>query len=166
MNTIIFPGFSQKNKIWADEMAIGLTATVINWTHWQTGNAGTDWIDEEIQRAIVLIGNSQINILAKSIGTAVAMGVIKHNPNLVNNVILCGIPTNDFNPGDEAYYEPLKSFPVDKVLCIQNENDNHGSFDKAQIFLQGLNPSIKVLSKHRSDHEYPYLQDFINFFSI
>lgn len=166
MNTIIFPGFSIKNKAWADEMAIGLTATVINWAHWQAGDANADWINEEAQRVIDLIGNNQINLLAKSIGTAVAMAVVKHNPDLINKIILCGVPIYDFNPGDESYYEPLKTFPSDKILCIQNENDNHGSFDKAQIFLQGLNPSIKVLSKPRSDHEYPYLQDFINFFSI
>lgn len=164
--TIILPGFSIKNKAWADEVATSLTGTVINWAHWQTGNAGTDWIDEEIQRAIVLIGNSQINILAKSIGTAVAMGVIKHNPKFINRVVLCGIPTNDFNPGDEAYYEPLKTFPADKVLCIQNENDNHGSFTQVKNFLHTLNSNLNILSKPRPDHEYPYLQDFTNFFSI
>lgn len=164
---IILPGYSPKNKVWADEVWAKFSpvflSTVVNWEHWETGSTDPQWLDKETKRVIDLIGNKQVNILAKSIGTAVAMGVIKQKPGGVNKVILCGVPLRDLNPGDEAYYEPLKLFPAEKILCIQNENDNHGNFIEAERFLHSLNPNLKIVSKPRSDHEYPYFEEFINF---
>ncbi|KKT73934.1 MAG: hypothetical protein UW69_C0052G0007 [Microgenomates group bacterium GW2011_GWA2_44_7] len=167
METLILPGFSLKNKDWAEETKIKLSsylpATVIYWDHWTTGFTESNWIEKEVKKIADTIGNMQVNILAKSIGTAISLQVIKQKPNSVNKLILCGIPTRDLNPGDQIYYVPLKSFPPDQVLCLQNENDNHGSYAEAEKFIHSLNPDLKVISKPRSDHEYPYSDDFISF---
>lgn len=166
METIILPGYSSKNRAWAEEAKEKLgSSVVVNWAHWETDSADSQWLTDETKRVVGLVGDKQVNILAKSIGTAVAMEVIKQKPELVNKVILCGVPIRDFNPSDENYYEPLKLFPTDKVLCIQNENDNHGSYAEAVKFLHTLNPNLKIISKPRSDHEYPYSDDFMKFFS-
>ncbi|MEK7188268.1 MAG: hypothetical protein AAB685_00260 [Patescibacteria group bacterium] len=167
METIIFPGFSLKNKNWSEDIQSGLGPTIptimVSWTHWETGNAESDWIEKETQRVVGLIKDKKVNILAKSIGTAIAMGVIEQKPELVNKVVLCGIPVLDFVLGDEKRYAVLKPFSADKVLCIQNNADNHGSYAEAKKFLHSSNPSLKIISKPRSDHEYPYLEEFMNF---
>lgn len=93
------------------------------------------------------------------------MVVLKLKPELINKIILCGIPIRDFLKGDEKYFEPLKKFPSDKILCIQNKDDNNGSYEEVDKFLHSLNPNLKIISQPRSDHEYPYLDEFVDFLS-
>ena len=167
METIILPGFSLKNKIWAENIQTGLNSRmptfVVNWPHWETGTLGLDWIDKEIERIIGLIQNKKVNLLAKSIGTTIAMCVIEKKLESIDKIILCGIPIHDFHSGDENCYEQLKTFPAGRVLCIQNVNDNHGSYAEVRKFLHVINPLINIVSKSRSDHEYPFLEEFENF---
>ena len=167
METIILPGFSLKNKAWAEEVQTILgsrfPATVVNWEHWKTGNAESGWVKKEAEKIVGLIQDRRVNLIAKSIGTAVAMGVLKLKPDSVDRVILCGVPVRDFEKGDEIFYESLRTFPEDKILCIQNSDDNHGSYAEAEKFLHLINSRFTVVSKPRSDHEYPYTEDFINF---
>lgn len=167
METIILPGFSQKNKVWAEETKSSLKeigeVSIVYWDHWQTGSAEPGWLENETKKLINYIQDRQVNILAKSIGTAVAMGVVSQKPDSINKVILCGIPVADFTSGDEKRYEPLKYLPSDKCLCIQNESDNHGSYLEVKRFLRSINPNVNIISKPRSDHEYPYFDDFSSF---
>lgn len=169
METIILPGFSIKNKAWAEEIQKGLSSisstSIINWAHWDTEKSEADWIEKEAEKTILTIQGKQVNIIAKSIGTAVAMVIIKLTPELINKIILCGVPTHDFLVGDEKYYEPLIKFPPSKILCIQNKDDNHGSYKEVEKFLHSLNTNLKIISQPRSDHEYPYLDVFIDFLS-
>ena len=167
METIILPGFSLKNKAWAEKVRTILNSrfptTVANWAHWETGHAESGWIEREAEKIVGLIQNKQVNIVAKSIGTAVAMIIVKLKPDLVNKVILCGVPVRDLEKEDKNFYDPLRTFPEDKILCIQNSNDPHGSYAEAEKFLHSINSRLIVVSKPRSDHEYPYTDDFINF---
>lgn len=167
METIVLPGYSLKNKAWAEEVQTFLNpkfpTTVVNWTHWETGNAESGWIEKEAEKIVGLIQNKQVNIVAKSIGTAVAMEVLKLKPGSVDRVILCGVPVRDFEKGDEIFYEPLRTFSEGKILCIQNSDDPHGSYTEAEKFLHSINSRLVIISKPRSDHEYPYTDDFINF---
>lgn len=167
MQTLILPGYSLKNKGWAEEIKRQLddklTSKVIYWPHWETGQSEDNWIEKEAEKIIGTIHGGNINLIAKSIGTMVAMIVLKRKQELVNRLILCGIPLNDFLPGNEKYYEVLKGFLVERILCIQNSGDNHGSHPAVEKFIQAINPEIRVVSKERDDHEYPYPEDFIDF---
>jgi len=169
MDTLIIPGFSIKNKPWAEEIKKGLPpifpSSVVYWPHWETGKTEDNWIEKEGEKIILNTQSEQINIIAKSIGTDVSMVVLKLKPNLINKIVLCGLPIREFHPGDEKYFEPLRSFPSDRVLCIQNKDDIHGNFEEAEKFIHSLNPSIKIISEPRADHEYPYLNEFIDFLS-
>ena len=168
MLVFILPGFSSKNKVWADETRVAVEpnfpVVAVDWAHWQTGQTELDWIEKEATKVVYLADNKQINILAKSIGTAIAAQIVKQKPCLVNKLMLCGLPTSDLKPGDEKYYESLRTFPEDKFICIQNKEDNHGNFAEAEKFLHTLNPALKIVSRPRSDHEYPYHEDFADFF--
>lgn len=173
MKILIFPGFSLKNKDWAYEMKKALDpklqTEVVEWEHWSSGNTDfanwNEWLEKETPRVLSQIGKEQFNILAKSIGTLVAMDILKMKPNLINKLFICGIPLNDIEENDKGSYKMLKNFPQEKVICVQNENDNHGSFSETKEFLCSINPNIKIISKSRDDHDYPYPKEFINFLS-
>lgn len=144
------------------EMAGKITATGIYWQHWDSGpKAG--WIEDEAERFVKGLGGEKVDIVAKSAGTMVCMAIIKLRPELVNKVILCGIPLDDFLSGDEKRYEVLKNFPTEKLLCLQNENDNHGAYSEVRNFVQNINPEIRIITKPRYDHDYPYYKDFVDF---
>jgi predicted alpha/beta hydrolase family esterase len=163
MNIIILPGFSLKNKQWAEDTKKDLepdfSSTVIYWSHWETGKAEADWIAREADKIAAGVAEP-VNIIAKSIGTAVAMEVIRQKPRSADKIIFCGVPVVDFLQGDEKYYQPLVNVPAQRFLCFQNLEDNHGSYVQAEEFLHSLNPHLKIISKPRSDHEYPYSDDF------
>jgi pimeloyl-ACP methyl ester carboxylesterase len=168
MITLILPGFSFKNKAWTQEaqkkLAPHLPVKIISWPHWQTGQPEKNWLEKEAQKIIKdAQGHQQINILAKSIGTIVAMVILKSHPQVVNKLLLCGLPLGDLRKGDDQYFQVLKKFPAGKILCLQNENDTHGRFSEAKKFIHLLNPKIKILSQPRSDHQYPYFSEFIEF---
>jgi len=167
VRTILFPGFSPKNKAWAEEIQRGLLpthpTTVIKWLHWETGAPRENWVEEEAQKLGGVIQGEPFNIIAKSIGTVVSMLVLKANPKLINKIILCGIPMRDLLEEDKRCYKALIDFSPQKLLCVQNENDNHGSYEEIVLLLHSLNPDIKIVSKPRADHEYPYIELFLEF---
>lgn len=169
MTTYILPGFSIKNKEWAEQTKNELSGqtetSVIYWKHWGTGKTESNWIDPEVNDIIQKIKGEQINIIAKSVGTMVAMKLLSKSTESVNKIILCGIPLHDLSDTDKESYLAIKNFPASKLLIIQNEEDNHGSFQEAEKFVNSINADILIKSKPRSDHEYPYFTDFIEFIS-
>ncbi|HEX6976861.1 MAG TPA: alpha/beta family hydrolase [Patescibacteria group bacterium] len=170
MKTMILPGFSIKNKDWAYETKKALEpeipAEVVEWDHWTTNNTSFadwgEWMKVEVSRVAKKMEGEKLNILAKSIGTAVAMNILKTNPNTVNKLVLCGIPLRDLGEEEKKSYQILKTFPDNNFICIQNEQDNHGSFEEIREFLHSINPNLKVISKPADTHDYPYSEEFTN----
>jgi pimeloyl-ACP methyl ester carboxylesterase len=167
MKTILLPGFSIQNKDWAEELRsqIGEKSglEIHYWPHWQTGQTVEGWKEVEIEKLLENVGSDRINIICKSIGTLVAVMAINKRLGLVNKIILCGIPIYDLRPGDDVFYQILGKLAADKVLVIQNERDNHGSFEDVKKMVKGINPEIRVKSGPREDHHYPYSEDFEEF---
>jgi hypothetical protein len=167
METYIFPGYSEKNKIWVDtianELSPNISSHAVYWQHWSSDIKKDGWIEEEANKFIAQTKEEKVNIIAKCAGTMVCMAIIKTKPQLINKIILCGLSIYDFLPGDEKRFEVLNDFPVDNILCIQNEHDNHGYFELAEKLINGINPKIKIVSKPREDHEYPYPEDYLAF---
>ena len=164
MKKYILPGFSKKNKDWVDQVSGELSQGVgVYWKHWDNNKPEENWIENEAQNIINNSNGEKFNIIAKSAGTLVCMSLLRTHPDLVNRVILCGIPIEDFQPGDEDRYEPLRNFPTEKILCIQNVLDNHGTYEKIEVFIHRINKNIIIVSKTRGDHEYPYIEDFESF---
>ncbi len=167
MVTFILPGGSVHNKEWAEASAKKLSPDLhprpIFWQRWETGVKEDDWIQKEADRIIALMADQETSIVAKSIGTAVAMTVLAQKPAPVKKLILCGLPLNDLEESDEKLYEALSYFPAQNLLVFQNEADPHGDLLAVKQLLEGINPEIKVISKPRRDHEYPYFSDFSDF---
>ncbi len=161
----ILPGFNKHNLDWALQCQKVLPGSiVVQWQHWQTNSPAADWIEQEAQKIITQIGTQKVNFLAKSMGTAVAGLVATLHPELVNNIVFCGIPILDLPPGSEKYYLFLKEFPSYKALILQNDKDPHGKHAQIKEIFAPLNPQIDIIMTTRPDHEYPYFPEFLNFF--
>lgn len=169
MSIEILPGFSPKNEEWAVNVQKDLErlgdVTVVRWPHWDAQNTEAGWLEREADKIAQRIGDSKITIVAKSVGTLVAMEVLRNKLAFVDKLILCGVPIKDFQEGDTERFGVLKSFDPDKVLILQNEDDPHGKPGQIKTLVGQVNPNIKVETKSRTDHEYPYSADFIAFIS-
>lgn len=166
MNTIVLPGYSSKNKDWLDELRQKSDIKpldTIEWAHWKGENPDPNWIKSEVAKIISSYANQKVNVIAKSLGTLIAMNVLNQKLDIFNKIILCGIPINDFESGDAESYEILEKLPSNKIICIQNNNDFHGNLDQIRKLLNSVNPDIQLISKESADHNYPYYEDFRSF---
>lgn len=165
MITFILPGFSAKNKEWAEEVAKNLSVDgevrPVFWDHW-TDTKKTLKPAKKADDLIDILLKDNCNIIAKSVGTFVAVLMVAKIPERIGKVILCGIPSVS-DKRLKVFREAFENFPMENVIVFQNQNDPLGSYDKVSGFMQKVNPKIKVISKPRSDHHYPYYEDFQKF---
>lgn len=165
--TLILPGYSIANKEWAKEVARRLeskeqTALVHYWEHWAKG--GSFRLKSEIDNILAEVGNKELaNIIAKSVGTLVAAQVVSRIPEKIGKVILCGIPSVS-EERLKVFQKAFKNFHFENVIVFQNKGDPLCSFADVKKFMALVNPNVKVVSKPRSDHNYPYFEDFQEFF--
>ena len=95
---IILPGYSPHNKDWAIDVRENLiketkgTIIIHEWSHW---NKGSFSLKKELDRIITEIGSDKTDIIAKSVGVAVAMDLIPRIASQVGKVIFCGIAIID-----------------------------------------------------------------------
>jgi len=165
MITFILPGYSTKNRQWADEVAKNLKLDgqirPIYWDHW--GNPEKHFRLKEKARLIAgLAVKNWVNIIAKSVGTLVAAYVVKEIPEQINKVILCGIPTTS-NERLGVFQNAYKNINPKNVICYQNEGDPFATPTEVEKFMKKVNPKIKVISTPRRDHHYPNYDEFQNF---
>ena len=161
MSTIILPGFSQPNENWAKELKNSLEddrVLIHSWLHWITQNDNDFSVENEIPRILEKINDSKINIVAKSIGTYLAMFLLEKIPEKINKIILLGIPFNDLDEKEIEKYKIIKNFDPKKVLIIQNSQDPHGPFDNIFKYFYDLNNQFEILKQDSLTHEYPYYQ--------
>ena len=178
MKTIILPGFSVHNKVWAEEVANKLNnnAVVHNWLHWENGKSNLS-LKEELRNIIKEIGGEKVNIIAKSVGTMVCMHLLAEIFDQINKIILCGIPSVS-EERKNLFASSLSDFNPKNIIVFQNTKDPLASFSEVKDFItalrnadmssskdvmKGVNPKIKVIEKPRSDHSYPYFEDFKKF---
>ncbi|MDP3994249.1 MAG: hypothetical protein Q8P91_00255 [bacterium] len=165
MKTIILPGYSLHNRDWALEIKKSLSfrqsVLVHQWQHWKLGGALRS--KYEIGKILKEIGRDKVNLLAKSVGTMIAMKVLPEIGGQINKIILCGIPSVS-EERKILFTSSLSDFPSENVICFQNTLDPFATFKEVKDFMVGVNPKIKVIEKPRSDHNYPYFKDFERFF--
>lgn len=130
------------------------------WKHWTGGSMSVKY---EVEKIIEEVGSDDINILAKSVGTMVAMHVLQKIPERIKKIILCGIPSTSDERLD-LFNAALMDFPTENIVVFQNENDPLSSYEKVKKFMQRVNPKIELVKMPRSDHHYPYPEDFKSFF--
>ncbi|MFH1863659.1 MAG: hypothetical protein ABIJ85_01930 [bacterium] len=164
MKTIVLPGYSLHNKEWALEIKKSLSfrqsVLVHQWQHWKLGGALRP--KYEIGKILTEIGRDKVNLIAKSVGTMVAMKVLSEIGDQVGKIILCGIPSVS-EERKILFTTSLSDFPAENVVCFQNTKDPFATFEEVDKFMREVNKKIKVVEKPRSDHNYPYSEDFQKF---
>lgn len=166
MKLILLPGFSQKNKEGVDALAVGLQDKFeiekVYWNHWATNGDNFD-TEQELNKLRELI-KEDVYIVAKSIGTWLTMKVLAEKQNSIKKLILSGIPlTGLIKDGNTDDYRVLKGYPASQVKVFQNVNDPWGTYAEIEDFVHKINPEINVVSMPRSDHAYPYAEEFAKF---
>lgn len=164
---IILPGYSPHNKEWCYEVKKNLEpdieVKVHEWRHWKSGSFNLTFEVEELKKKITR-EDGKIDIIAKSVGTRVCMELIRILPDKIDRFILCGIPLRGMHEKSiEFFSSSLSKTSPEKVLCFQNKLDPFGSYRVVKKLLNDINPKIKIMEKERSDHNYPYFEDFKNF---
>jgi pimeloyl-ACP methyl ester carboxylesterase len=168
MKTIILPGFSPHNKEWAEDIKKDLKLShdvlVHEWRHWKNSlSLSTSLsLSYELNKIREEVGEDEFNIIGKSVGARMAIRVITELREKVKKVIICGVAS--ISPDSQkAYLKALTTFPPDKIIVFQNTNDPFVPYLEVKIFIESINPKIKVIEKPRSDHHYPYPAEFQKF---
>jgi len=164
MKTIILPGYSPKNKLWAlkakKHLEVKDEVIVHEWRHWRGILKGMN-ISYEVKSILKKISGKKVNIIAKSVGTRISMIITSENFSLINKIILCGIPTKGKSKSAiEIYTSGLKNINPENVICIQNNKDPLANFEVVDRFIKSINPMIETVKKPRNDHDYPFFEDF------
>jgi hypothetical protein len=140
---------------------LGPKVEVVEWEHWKSG--GGLKLKQEKAKIIKLVGTDKVNIIAKSVGTRVTLAVLPLIEKQINKIIFCGIPTVSTTYLQLAR-KILNGFPAERIICFQNIADPFASHKEVKSFMHRANPKIKVIEKPRNDHQYPYFEDFKQFF--
>jgi len=167
MKTIILPGYTLRNKDWAEEakkeMDLDHKIIVHEWDHW-TGNKSMS-IKRELNSIFNEIDDEDFNILAKSVGTRVAMYLIPLIKSKIKKMILCGIPTKGLVENTKILYSGgINCLNPKNILCIQNSKDPLASYKDVVKFIGSVNSHIKIMEMPSRSHNYPYFKEFSEFF--
>ena len=165
MITIILPGYSPSNKDWAysikDNLNLGHEVIVHEWKHWTTGSFSLKFETEKIKEEV---GNNELNIIAKSVGTRVVMHLTPLLKSQIKRVILCGIPTKGTSESAfEVYKSGLSHLDPSQVVVFQNQKDPFAKYIEIKKFIGKINSKIKIIKMPRADHNYPYTEQFMKF---
>jgi predicted alpha/beta hydrolase family esterase len=169
VRTVILPGYSPSNKTWAYEVKRNLKLNheiiVHEWRHWQEENASFS-VKYELEKIHGKVAGGDFNIVAKSVGTRMAMLLAPMTKTQIIKVVFCGIPTKGKNESTRKVYEEgFKNLPIKNTICFQNTSDPFAKYDQIKEFLHSINPEIVVVEKPGSTHDYPYYEDFQEFLS-
>ncbi|MBI2008449.1 hypothetical protein HYS82_02225 [Candidatus Amesbacteria bacterium] len=168
MNTFILGGGSYLNKAWVDETQQNLhpeiDAWVVYWNDWEKGEDAKIDFAAETNKVVEMVGHQAFDLIAKSVGSYIGLNTIERTGNQIRKLVICGTPLEDFPFEDiEKRYQILASLRSENVICIQNEQDPHGSFVEVRDFIAKINPGVQVIKKtgeYSQTHNYPYPQDF------
>ena len=119
-------------------------------------------VKKELERIEEEAGAETLNIIAKSVGTRVAMRFLLRKANKVEKIILCGIPTVS-EENAELFRMALENFPTKDIVVFQNEKDPFATYAEVKEFMESINPEIEVIEKPANTHDYPYFADFETF---
>lgn len=164
MKTIILPGYSKRNKKWAESMAqkmgLGHEIVVHNWRHWSEDKSLS--FKYEIEKILKKVGSEKFNIISKSVGTRVALRLMAEVPERISKAVLTGFAStgSDMRKLTE---KALPDFPTEKLLVIQNEDDPYADYDSVEKLIQSIKPETEVVRKESDKHHYPYPDEFEKF---
>lgn len=159
MDLIILPGNSINNKRSSEEMLKILSplfnrSFVHEYKHWQA-QKGSMNLEEEIQRLKNSIdAKKEYIIVAKSIGSVLAMKFIAEENIRVKGCVFLGVPVNWCKNKDMDIDKVIRGFST-KLRIFQNTQDPTTSSEDLKEYLEDMQVRNYSLTEvEASDHEY------------
>lgn len=159
---IVFPGNSIKNKVWGELMLKHFggrfdSAFMPSYDHWESGEVSIDFQREEEkirQHVATLPSETQITILAKSVGSLLAFMSIAHGVITPIRCVFFGIPF-DVASGTlfKESWESIDSFKVPATV-FHNVEDPTASYEFTKTTLTSHVPHVKFVTTYEADHWY------------
>lgn len=164
---LVLPGFSPQNQLWATRIKHSLESLgpvrIIAWQHWvKGGDPAPNWIETELALLRPQLDHPVI-LVTKSIGTLIAARLVGERPEVIDRLVLCGLPLNDLTPADIEPYRHLDRLDPKKVLVLQNNADPHGNDTQVAALFNQLGLRLTLTSRIAADHEYLYLDEIKKF---
>jgi esterase/lipase len=174
MTTYFLPGFSGEYNQPEMEAIVdylreqGMSVEAVEWPHW-TDKDAQFVLDDEVEKVwqrIQKIQDDEIAIVAKSIGTHVAIRLLETHPDFKpSKLMLMGVPIESI---DEVYIrsypEVMKNLSDTEIMVLQNERDPFGSGDQVLNLLEGVDAEVVVKPGHDT-HAYTYPEEVHSFLS-
>ncbi len=169
MKYICLPGYSLKNLQELESISSTLQQNncgvlEYRWRHWS--NESEKWDpDFDVERIIEKIkGSSEVTIIAKSLGTYVAIKLADKLRNSIKGLVLMGIPINDLTDSEKSDYSKILNNLDAPLYLIHNRNDNHGSLIQVEELLKDI--KYNLITKESDDHRYNYPEEVLNIIKL
>lgn len=164
MNILILPGNSPHHAAWLNEFKNYLTlhtnsvVTAHPYMHWETGEPLAD-IPVEITKIATHLPTEPYVIIAKSIGTAIAVlgtakGVFKPE-----KLVLLGVPLEGMSI-DKVFFEALRTVQL-PVTIVQNNQDPYGSFRSVKDILIKAKEDLTFIEMTGETHDYVDFEEMV-----
>lgn len=156
MKLLFFSGNSLRNRDFARNAEAQLKdmfsdVYVQQYQHWQTGQ---EWIDllHELEALRNSNQTGDYGVIAKSIGTVLAVQAIKNGIIKPRFLLLLGLPLDYINKDYSQFGQALLDTNLPTVI-IQNDNDPVGSAHDVQAYLPELLKQSLITTKGQT-HDY------------
>jgi hypothetical protein len=165
---IVLSGNSLKNKGWGELMLNHFASQfdslfMLEYDHWVSGESNIDFAIEEAKLKTHIESlslDTEITLFAKSAGSLLALQIMHHEILTPIQVVFFGMPLD--LAADNHFKEswaPLSGVKV-PAIAFHNIADPTTSYEFTKSMLTTHNPSITLITTHKSDHWYGDLETY------
>ncbi len=157
MNALLLPGNNPAHEVWVEELKHTLkpyfhTINTQHYKHWRTGEAWANVSDELGVARSNTQNLSPYVIVAKSIGTVIALRGVAEEVLRPVRILLLGVPLeNAISSGDFVALLHEVSLPID---IIQNKDDPIASFAKVAALIDDTMTHVTLKELPGTTHDY------------
>lgn len=167
MNAYLLPGNSLRHREWVENFKRVVnhqfdTVTTQHYKHWQTGGSQADVAHEIDVASAAAQTLSPYTLIAKSIGTVIAINGTSGGALHPDKIILLGIPLNG-SVDREVFTANLQRLSC-PVTIIQNTSDPFGSFEEVHTAFENAPANVTFVEFEGDTHDYLDFQAIAQYF--
>lgn len=161
MKVLILGGNSKRHHKWIRQLgayavSVGHEVILHDYRHWTTGDELADVEYELAQLGVLMEGEEDYAIIAKSIGTVITVLGTARGILAPAKCALLGVPYGGAAGATDGFDDCLRLLP--STTIVQNEHDPYGGADVVAGHIEAVqNPSISLIITPGDTHDY---QDF------
>lgn len=168
MLNIYLPGMSQKNEAELESFKTAFETQkkiliALKYRHWGELSLEFDF-QFELDNCKSLLKNNlaiQVNLICKSVGTALGAKTLNKEKIKINKLVLMGIPSDFLKANWDSYRFAISN--ANQVLVLLNEKDPYVDHAQVDQLVQGVtNLKVEVI-KGIDNHMYYYADKVLSF---